>query len=71
MLNYYYYYYFMLYLYVILVFPELPPNSNYKHSLFFFYLLGKLNDRLCVLVVRVSGHRYRGPGFDPRRYQIF
>ena len=30
-----------------------------------------LNDRLCGLVVRVSGYRYRGPGFDPRRYQIF
>ena len=27
--------------------------------------------RLCGLVVRVSGYRYRGPGFDPRRYQIF
>ena len=28
---------------------------------------------VCVygLVVRVSGYRYRGPGFDPRRYQIF
>ena len=25
----------------------------------------------CGLVVRVSGYRYRGPGFDPRRYQIF
>jgi len=24
---------------------------------------------LCV--VRVSGYKYRGPGFDPRRYQIF
>ena len=23
-------------------------------------------DRLCGLVVRVSGYRYRGPGFDPR-----
>jgi len=31
----------------------------------------KLCDRLCGLVVRVSGYRYRGPGFDPRRYQIF
>ena len=28
-------------------------------------------DCLCGLVVRVSGYRYRGPGFDPRRYQIF
>ena len=28
-------------------------------------------DSLCGLVVRVSGYRYRGPGFDPRRYQIF
>jgi len=28
-------------------------------------------DRLCGLVVTVSGYRYRGPGFDPRRYQTF
>jgi len=28
-------------------------------------------DRLSGLLVRVSGYRYRGPGFDPRRYQIF
>ena len=28
-------------------------------------------DRLCDLVVRVSGYRYRGLGFDSRRYQIF
>ena len=28
-------------------------------------------DHLCGLVVRVSGYRYRGPGFDPRRYQTF
>ena len=28
-------------------------------------------DRLCGLVVRVSGYRYRGFGFDSRRYQIF
>ena len=27
--------------------------------------------RLCGLVVRVSGYRYRGLGFDSRRYQIF
>ena len=30
-----------------------------------------LLDRLCDLVIRVSGYKYRGPGFDPRRYQIF
>ena len=28
-------------------------------------------DRLCGLVVRVSGYRYRGLRFDSRRYQIF
>ena len=28
-------------------------------------------DCLCGLVVRVSGYRYRGLGFDSRRYQIF
>jgi len=30
-----------------------------------------IGDRLCGLVVRVSGYRYRGLGFDSRRYQIF
>jgi hypothetical protein len=29
------------------------------------------NDRLCGLVVRVSGYRSRGPGFDSRPYHIF
>jgi hypothetical protein len=28
-------------------------------------------DRLCGLVVRVSGYRSRGPGFDSRADQIF
>ena len=28
-------------------------------------------DRLCGLVVRVSGYRYRGPGLDSRHCQIF
>ena len=28
-------------------------------------------DRLCGVVVRVSDYRYRGLGFDSRRYQIF
>jgi len=35
------------------------------------YTCIEVEDRLCGLVVRVSGYRYRGPGFDPRRYQIF
>ena len=30
-----------------------------------------IKDRLCGLVVGVSGYRYRGLGFDSRRYQIF
>jgi hypothetical protein len=29
------------------------------------------SDRLCGLVVRVPGYRFRGPGFDFQRYQIF
>jgi hypothetical protein len=28
-------------------------------------------DPPCGLVVRVSGYRYRGSGFDSRRFQIF
>ena len=39
-------------------------HTNYK-------ILRLLKDRLCNLVVRVSGYRYRGLGFDSRRYQIF
>ena len=37
----------------------------------FYCTVTLLLDHLCGLVVRVSGYRYRGPGFDPRRYQIF
>ena len=33
--------------------------------------LMSVTDRLCGLVVRVSGYRYRGLGFDSRRHQIF
>jgi hypothetical protein len=33
--------------------------------------LGVDGDRLCGLVVRDSGCRSRGPGFDSRRFQIF
>jgi hypothetical protein len=30
-----------------------------------------VSDRLCGLVVKVSGCRFRGPGFDSWFYQIF
>ena len=36
---------------------------------YYYYYLS--HDRLCGLVVRVSGYRYRGLGFVSRRYQIF
>jgi hypothetical protein len=35
------------------------------------YHAGTVVDRLCGLVVGVSGCLYRGPVFDSRRYQIF
>jgi hypothetical protein len=31
----------------------------------------EFSDRLCGLVVRVSGYRSRGPRFDSRPYHIF
>jgi hypothetical protein len=40
-------------------------------ELYHFCLPYDTVDRLCGLVVRVSGYRYRGLGFDSRRYQIF
>jgi hypothetical protein len=30
-----------------------------------------MNNRLCGLIIRVSGYRFRGLGFDSQRYQIF
>jgi len=42
-----------------------------RYLLYVIIIIIKWRDRLCGLVVRVSGYRYRGPGFDPRRYQIF
>jgi hypothetical protein len=50
--------------------------SEHRRNMVSILLNGKLQrtyymDRLCGLVVRVSGYRSRGPGFDFRRYQIF
>jgi hypothetical protein len=42
-----------------------------KHGTFINYIMSIIKDRLCGLVVRVSGYRYRGPGFASRPYQIF
>ena len=53
---------------------ELPTsNKTLEYSLghFNFTVLDTQKDRLCGLVVRVSGYRYRDLGFDSRRYQIF
>ena len=38
---------------------------------FYLHVVSSLSDRLCVLVIRISGYRYRGLGIDSRRYQIF
>ena len=47
-------------------------SPHYRlNSILEFSSVCTFKDRLCGLVVRVSGYRYRGPGFDPRRYQIF
>jgi hypothetical protein len=45
---------------------ELSRLQNKEHMEYAFSA-----DRLCDLVVRVSGYRSRGPGFDFRPYQIF
>ena len=47
------------------------PRNNFNRFLFLIDTVRTLRDRLCGLVLRVSGYRYRGLGFDSRRYQIF
>ena len=49
----------------------IEPYRVFKNLILVFRQYGCLPDRLCGLVVRVSGYRYRGLGFDSRRYQIF
>jgi hypothetical protein len=38
---------------------------------FYLFQLSDHCNRLCYLVVRVSGYRSRDPGFDSQHYQIF
>jgi len=51
--------------------PGVDSASNRNEYQEHFLGVKAVGDRLCGLVVKVSGYRYRGPGFDPRRYQIF
>ena len=47
------------------------PSNQDKVLTLYLSQVTPMSDRLCGLVVRVSGYRYRGLGFDSRRYQIF
>jgi hypothetical protein len=42
--------------------PPLDLHNLIYGEIYFTFMC--LFDRLCGLVVKVSGHRYRGPGFD-------
>ena len=65
----------MLYIFVSNLFKNLLKIAHIdfekNNNMTVYSVLGIVLDRLCGLVVRVSGYRYRGPGFHPRRYQIF
>jgi hypothetical protein len=70
-------FYFIIYLCVFnYLFTSLFMNlfnylSLYMYLFTYLFMQLFLFDRLCGLVVRVSGYRSRGPGFDSRPYQIF
>jgi hypothetical protein len=48
-----------------------PYSNPYLISIIIIIIIIIMCDRLCGLVVRVSGYRSRGPGFDSLLYQIF
>ena len=50
-----------------IVVPLLGQEETAQYSVDFFCT----DPSLVLVVVRVSGYRYRGLGFDSRRYQIF
>jgi hypothetical protein len=47
-----------------------PTSSIYLNE-YIYECVCMCLDRLCDLVVRVTGYRSRSPGFDSLRYQIF
>ena len=49
---------------------RLEKQEHKNEGIYFDYII-VFTDHLCGLVVRVSGYRYRGLGFDSRGYQIF
>ena len=51
--------------------PRFKASSTKLPASMFEKCVAQYGDRPCGLVVRVSGYRYRGPGFVSRRYQIF
>jgi hypothetical protein len=46
-------------------------NRTMYLDLSFLIFLFYSSDYLCDLVVRVPGYKFKGPGLDARRYQIF
>ena len=66
---------------IYIIFAELDEEKIRENTCYYlvrvsilhlkFKILFPCLDRLCGLVVRVSGYRYRGLGFDSRRYPIF
>jgi hypothetical protein len=52
--------------------PNIQRFGNWIHSVIRYKEeVGSNSDLLCGLVVRVSGYKSWGPGFDSRPYQIF
>ena len=47
------------------------PEMKHRDLEVIYTNIMEYKDRLCGLVVIVSGYRYGGLGFDSRRYQIF
>jgi hypothetical protein len=53
------------------IFPHYFINGMIFERKKFTHSVDLVRERLCGLVVRVSGYGYRGLGLDSRRYQIF